>query len=187
MVNGQGVPKSKEFQEAIQALYGITFTIKFTLKFAKIGPEYTVPPLDGLWWMKDGKPFNIKKKKDWLWTLMIMQPKHITKKHLTDAIKTIREKDKKKKRKSSPALDKVELKPFDEGLCVQIMHIGPYSAEKPTIEKMHRFAQEKGYKFQGKHHEIYLSDPRRTKSEKLCTVLRHPIKNNLRNIKRNNE
>ncbi|MFH1236692.1 MAG: GyrI-like domain-containing protein [Parcubacteria group bacterium] len=181
MVDGEGSPESKKhttpFQQAIQALYSIAYTVKFTLKFARVGPEYTVPPLDGLWWMKGGKnDFDLKRPNDWRWRLMIVQPNHVTKRHIVDAIKLIRERAKKKKQPPSPRLDDVVLKPFAEGLCVQIMHIGPYDKEKPSIEKLLIFVKEKGYKIAGLHHEIYLSDPRRVVPSKLRTVLRHQVK-----------
>ena len=181
MVEGSGAPGGKAFQEAIQAVYSAHFTIKFTLKFAKIGPEYTLPPLEALWWTKSGRHFNVKSPSDWQWCVMLMQPPHILKKHLSDAIKTIREKaaakaGKKGARPASPALSKIILAPFAEGLCVQLMHVGPYAKEKPTLDRMEAFAVAKEYQMIGKHHELYLGDPRMTKPEKLKTVLRHPIK-----------
>lgn len=178
MVDGKGgnPEKNTNFHQAIQALYSIAYTIKFTLKFAKVGPEYTIPPLDGLWWMKGGKKFDQKRPNDWRWRLMIVQPNHVTKKHIADAITLIRERAKKKKQTPSPNLDNVALKAFNEGLCVQVMHIGPYDKEKPSIDKLLAFAKEKGYRIVGHHHEIYLSDPRRTAPSKLKTVLRYQVK-----------
>lgn len=178
MVSGTGgnPSKNKEFQDALQALYTVAFTVKFTLKFAKVGPEYTVPPLEALWYTTDGKPFDMKNQKNWAWTTMITQPTHITKKHIVNSFKTIRERAAKKKQKVSPKLKEIKLKPFTEGKCVQIMHIGPYSKEGENIKLIHEFAKSQGYKLYGKHHEIYLGDPRRTKPAKLRTVLRQPIK-----------
>lgn len=170
MIDGRGDPNnSKEFQDAVQALYGVTFTVKFALKKAKLGPEYTVPPLEGLWWMADSRPFDMQDKKSMQWTLMIMQPSHITKTHVADTIKKLSEK------KLNEALSKIRLELFHEGLSAQIMHIGPYSAEGPTIEKLHNFVRNKGYDLRGRHHEIYLSDPRKSAPEKMKTILRHPI------------
>ncbi|MFH1171782.1 MAG: GyrI-like domain-containing protein [bacterium] len=181
MVEGHGAPGGTAFQEAIQAVYSAHFTIKFTLKFSNIGPEYTLPPLEALWWAKSGNYLDVKKPSDWQWRVMLMQPPHVTKKHLADAITQIREKATKKAgkkgaRPASPALATIQLAPFTEGLCVQIMHIGPYAQEKPTIECMQQFAKAKGYEMVGKHHEIYLGDPRMTQPEKLRTVLRHPLR-----------
>lgn len=170
MIDGKGdANNSKEFQDAVQALYGVTFTVKFALKKAKQGPEYTVPSLEGLWWMADNQQFDMQDKKNWLWTLMIMQPDHVTKNHIAEAIKKLSEK------KPNEALSKIRLETFHEGLSVQIMHIGPYSAEGPTIEKLHNFVKNNGYKLRGEHHEIYLSDPRKSAPEKTKTILRYPI------------
>jgi len=170
VIDGKGDPNnSKEFQEAVQALYGVTFSVKFVLKKTKQGPEYRVPPLEGLWWMADNRQLDIEDKKNWLWTLMIRQPDHVTKNHIAQAIKKLREK------KPNQALSKIRLETFHEGLSAQIMHIGPYSAEGPTIEKLHNFVKNNGYKLMGKHHEIYLSDPRKSAPKKMKTILRHPV------------
>jgi hypothetical protein len=180
MVTGAGSPESKKhhvpFQQAIQALYGIAYTIKFTLKFSKKGPEYTIPPLDGLWWMKGKNDFDLKRPADWRWQLMIAQPDHITVQHIKDAINTITERAKKKKEIPSTFLKKIKLITWNEGLCVQIMHIGPYDKEKPNIDKIHVFAKAEGYKLHGLHHEIYIGDPRKMQPSKLKTVIRQPIK-----------
>ena len=175
MVEGAGDPNgSQEFQDGVQALYGVTFTIKMSPKKgpAPVGYfEYVVPPLEGLWWLKGAKAFDMSRnKKDWCWTLMIMQPEFVTAELVADALRHL------KKKKENPALDKLRFEVFDEGAAVQIMHIGPYADEGPTIEKMHAFAKEKGYQLTGKHHEIYLSDPRKTRPEKLRTVLRQPVR-----------
>jgi len=171
MINGQGDPNtSKDYRQAIEALYGVSFTIKFTLKFAKRGPEYTVPPFETLWWIPDGKPFTAENKSTWLWQAMIRQPDHVKKADVMDAIKKASEK------KPNPASAKIRFESLEEGPCVQIMHIGPYGEEGPTIAKMDAYIKENGYEFRGEHHEIYLGDPRRTAPEKLKTVLRHPVK-----------
>lgn len=170
ILDGKGDPDGSDFQDAVQALYGATFTIKFALKAAKVGPEYTVPPLEGLWWMAGDRPFDQQAREEWLWRAMIMQPPHITAAHLSGAVGTL------SKKKPSPSLSKLRLEAFHEGLSVQIMHVGPYSEEGPTIERLHKFAEEKGYELRGKHHEIYMGDPRRAAPEKLKTILRHPIK-----------
>lgn len=168
MIDGRGDPnKSKEFQSAVEALYGAAYTIKFSLKKAKIGLEYSIPPLEGLWWMK-GK-FDAKNKKAWQWTLMLTQPPHVSEKHVEDAVKTLSAK------KQNPSLQKIRLELFDEGICAQILHIGPYSAEEKTIKRLHDFILEAGCESHGKHHEIYLSDPRKTAASKLKTIIRQPI------------
>jgi len=167
---GESPETSRQFQEAMKTLYGAAYTLKFTSKLRKKNPiDYPVMALEGLWWTSSGE-FDFSKKEDWRWTMMIMQPKHITEKMLQDALKHVRE-----KRGDNPALGKLRLEAFHEGLSMQIMHIGPYSEEPRTIERMRSFAHENGYRLRGKHHEIYFGDPRRTKPEKLKTVLRHPI------------
>lgn len=166
---GQGPGTSQAFQDAIQALYGISFTLKFMSKLRKEDSlDYTVMALEGLWWVEDGE-FDITKPGNWRWTAMIMQPAHITEAMYREALAQLR------KKKDSPALDKLRLESFHEGLCMQIMHIGSYAAEPATLEKMHAFARDNGYTGRGKHHEIYLGDPRRANPAKLKTVLRHPV------------
>jgi len=166
---GETIETSQEFQNAIQALYGASYTLKFTSKLRKKNPiDYPVMALEGLWWTASGE-FDFSKKEDWRWTMMILQPKHITRKMLQGALKQLKEK------RDDPSLSKLRLEGFHEGFSMQIMHVGPYSEEPRTIEKMKNFAQENGYSLRGKHHEIYLGDPRRAKPEKLRTVLRHPI------------
>jgi hypothetical protein len=166
---GQTPGTSQEYQDAIGALYGASFTLKFMSKLRKKNPiDYTVMALEGLWWTDSGE-FDFNKKEPWKWTMMIMQPQHITNEIFQEALQQVR------KKKDNPALSKIRLESFHEGLSTQIMHVGPYSEEPRTIEKMHEFARENGYTLRGKHHEIYLGDPRRAKPEKLRTILRHPI------------
>ena len=171
MIDGKGDPNTAlEYQEALQALYPVAFTLKFMLK--KTGVlDYTVPPLEGLWWAKNMDVFTIDGRKDeWLWTMMIMQPQQVTQVQLKEAIDDVRRK------KNPKLLDRIRLETYHEGLAVQIMHIGPYSEEGPIIQRMHQHAFDEGYKLHRKHHEIYLSDPRRAKPEKMRTVIRQPIK-----------
>jgi hypothetical protein len=127
-----------------------------------------VSPLEALWWTEG--VFDMSQPPDtWLWTAMIMQPGVITRKVVDAAIEELRRKN------NPPALPKLRFESFAEGLSVQILHLGPYAEERPTIERMHRFARDNGYAPCGKHHEIYLGDPRRTKPEKLKTVVRQPV------------
>ena len=161
---------SKSFQDAIGALYGASYTLKFMSKLRKSNPiDYKVMALEGLWWTDAGQ-FDINKKDNWKWTMMIAQPEHITEEMFHEALRNLKEK------KDNPALSKARLESFWEGRCVQIMHIGPYGEEPRTIEKMAAFAGENGCRLCGKHHEIYLGDPRRCAPERLKTILRHPIK-----------
>ena len=165
---------SPDFAEATQALYGIAYTLKFALKKRKQDPiDYPVMALEGLWGVTDGH-FDITVKDNWSYTLMILQPEVVTADLFTEAVEQVR-----KKRGDSPALSRVRLEQFEEGLCVQVMHIGPYATEPATIESMRAFAAEQGYRDRvgpnGLHHEIYLGDPRKADPGKLKTVLRHPI------------
>ena len=166
--------KSPLFAEATQALYGIAYTLKFMLKKRKTNAiDYPVMALEGLWWVEDGM-FDITVKDNWFYTLMIMQPDVITREIFEEARDQIC-----KKRGQSISLSKLRLAEFEEGLCAQTMHIGPYATEPATIERMRLFAQENGYRdcvgLGGKHHEIYLGDPRKADPAKLKTVLRHPV------------
>ena len=174
MIDGEFGPgdtpdTSQEFQEAIGALYGASYTLKFMSKLREDDPiDYTVMALEGLWWVEGGE-FDLSRKEDWRWTMMIMQPEHITEGMFQEALHQLREK------KDNPALYKLRLERFQEGLSMQIMHIGPYSEEPRTIEKMEAFARENGYGLRGRHHEIYLGDPRRARPDRLRTILRHPV------------
>ncbi len=161
---------SPGFEEAMQAIYSAAYTLKFMSKLRKENPiDYTVMAVEGLWWVEDGL-FELSHKDNWVYTLMMMHPDHITPAMLAEALEQIR-----KKRGDSPALSRLRLEEFEEGLCVQAMHIGPYADEPATKEKMDLFARENGYRMHGKHHEIYMGDPRRTAPEKLKTVLRQPV------------
>ena len=174
MIDGEIEPSetpgtSQEYQNAIGALYGVSFTLKFMSKLRKQNPvDYTVMALEGLWWTESGE-FDFNKKERWKWTTMIMQPQHIAKEMFQEALQQVR------KKRDSPALSRIRLQSFREGLSMQIMHVGPYAEETRTIEKMREFARENGYTLRGKHHEIYLGDPRRAKPEKLRTILRYPV------------
>ena len=167
---GHGPGSSPGFQEAMQALYGASYTLKFMSKLRKDDPvDYPVMALEGLWWVESGQ-FSFTRMDNWMYTLMIMHPDHITQAMFEDAVQQVRV-----KRGDNPTLAHLRWEQFEEGLCMQTMHIGPYASEPATIEKMDAFAREHGYTLHGKHHEIYLGDPRRTQPEKLKTVLRHPI------------
>jgi hypothetical protein len=171
---GQAPSTSPLFAEATQALYGLSYTLKFMLKKRKTNAiDYPVMALEGLWWVEDGF-FDITVKDNWFYTLMIMQPEVITKEIFEEAHEQVR-----KKKGDSPLLSKVNLGYFEEGLCVQTMHIGPYATEPATIDRMKEYMAENGLKDNvgpnGKHHEIYMSDPRKAAPEKMKTVLRHPV------------
>jgi hypothetical protein len=166
--------KSPSFAEATQALYSISYTLKFMLKKRKTNAiDYPVMALEGLWWVEDGV-FDITIKDNWFYTLMILQPDVITEEIFSEGMDQVR-----KKKGDSPFLSKLRLEKFEEGQCVQTMHIGPYATEPATVERMRVFALENGYQDRvglgGKHHEIYLGDPRKADPAKLKTVLRHPV------------
>lgn len=170
MVDGQGDPNgSKEFQDAVGALYSTVYSLKFARKKTGEQPDFTIGALEGLWWTPSAKDFDMGKKKYWLWTVMIWLPDFISSAEFKAQVEIV------KVKKPNSALEKIRLEFFEEGLVAQIMHIGPYADEQPNIEKVHAYAAEQGYKQGGKHHEIYLGDPRRAKPEKLKTILRHPL------------
>lgn len=166
MIDGSGDPNGPEFQTAVEALYSASYGIKFNAK--KTGNDYTVMPLEGLFWSDDMSSFSLGNKNAWKWTLMIVQPDFISEEMVQKAIETAKE---KKGLKLMPRFEA-----YHEGLSAQIMHIGPYSAEEPKIRMLHDFVRENGYELQGRHHEIYLSDPRRAAPERLKTIIRQPIK-----------
>ena len=169
MEPGETPETSVVFQNALEALYGISYTLKFMSKLREENPiDYTVMALEGLWWVDSGE-FDFNVAEPWRWTLMIMQPEHITEKMYQEALQQL------KKKRDSPVLSQLRFEAFCEELCIQTMHIGPYSEEPQTIQRMRAFAEENGYAYCGRHHEIYLGDPRRAKPEKLRTVLRHPV------------
>ncbi|MGZ4105268.1 MAG: GyrI-like domain-containing protein [Actinomycetota bacterium] len=169
MVDGTGSPTSgTDYQAAFGALYSVAYTAKFTLKKAG-GVQFSVMPLETLWWNIDGR-LDLDSKAAWHWRAMIAMPDEVTAEDIEAARKAAAVKH------ASPSLKKLRFKEFHEGLCVQVMHVGPYSAERETIERLHAFATAQGYKLHGKHHEIYLGDPRRTKPEKLKTIIRQPVR-----------
>jgi hypothetical protein len=171
MIDGHGDPNTaQEYQDAVEALYAVSYKLKFTSK-KELGKDYVVPPLEGLWWAEDMEAFTaVRDKSVWDWTMMIMQPEWITQEMVEEAVKQV-------EKKGLPALSQLYLETYREGLAVQILHIGSYDDEGPTIAKMHQeFMPENGYEPAGKHHEIYLSDPRKVAPEKLKTVLRQPVR-----------
>ncbi|MBK1877342.1 GyrI-like domain-containing protein [Pelagicoccus mobilis] len=167
MIDGEGDPgKGGEFELAIEALYPLAYSLKFMSKQSESGQDYVVPPMEGLWWADDMSAFLEQRRDEWKWTLMIMQPDFIRDEMVESAFETVR------KKKRPEFLDRVRFESFDEGTSVQIMHIGPYSEEGPNIQRLHAKIDELGKTHNHKHHEIYLSDPRRAAPEKLKTVLR---------------
>jgi len=170
MVDGSGDPNnSAVFQSAVELLYALSYTLKFMVKKEGLGPDYSVMPLQGLWWADNMEHFLEGERDKWKWTLMILQPDFITK----AMVKKAKAEAEKKKGKS---FENVRFEKYHEGLTAQIMHIGPYSEEHPTIEKLHKFIEAEGYKRYGLHHEIYLGDPRKADPAKLKTIIRQPMR-----------
>ena len=170
MIDGEGNPNtSSAFQAAVEALFSLSYTLKFMIKKGKEAIDYGVMPLEGLWWADDMSQFNINNKDNWKWTIMIMQPEIVKARLVHEAIEQVR------KKKDFTALPKIRFEAFSEGKAAQIMHIGPFSEEGPTIQKVHDFIAEMKFKLSGKHHEIYLSDIRKAAPEKWKTIIRQPM------------
>lgn len=172
MIDGHGDPNvAPAYQAALDALYAVAYKIKFASK-QEAGRDYVVPPLEGLWWAEDMASFtDARNKSAWEWTMMIMTPEWVPPEMYAAAVAAVGA------QKDLPALPQLRLETYHEGLAVQIMHIGPYDAEGPTLARMHQqWMPANGYEENGKHHEIYLSDPRRVAPEKMKTILRQPIR-----------
>lgn len=172
MLDGHGDPNSTPaYQEAVEALYAVAYKLKFASK-QQLGRDYAVMPLEGLWWAEDMASFTARRdKSEWDWTMMIMHPEWVTEEMFGEATAVVA------KQKALPALAKLRLEPYHEGQSVQMMHIGSYEDEAPTLHKLHHeFMPANQLAFNGRHHEIYLSDPRRVAPEKLKTVLRQPVR-----------
>ncbi len=167
MVDGDGEPGGKSFQEAMAVLYTVACTMKFRSKRV-LKKDYDMMAPEGLWWMKGGK-VDMSRRDKWRWTLMIVVPDFVSDKLFRDSVAEVRSK------KNPPGLDKARLETLEERTCVQIMHIGPYASEPESVAKLEAFNKAHGYKMVGKHHEIYFGDPRRSAPSKLKTVIRHPV------------
>lgn len=169
MVDGEGDPNtSRAYQEAVEALFSVAYAVKFKVK-KTLAIDYGVLPLEGLWWADDMAKFSVDDKSAWKWTMMIMQPNFVSEALIRDTIAEV------KKKKDLPALAEFRFESFAEGRCAQILHVGPFSAEGPTVAKVHAFIASVG-KLSGKHHEIYLSDIRKADPAKWKTVIRQPLR-----------
>ncbi len=172
MIDGEGSPDSKVYQEAVAWLYSVVYPIKFIAK-KKYGKDFVAPPLEGLWWADNMNDFINGKKENWKWRMMIALPnwpEEELQSLFADAVE-------KASKKLGEVPKSLRMEWFDEGKSVQIMHIGSYSEEGATITKMHEeFMPANGLKPHGFHHEIYLNDPRRVAPEKLRTIIRQPVK-----------
>jgi len=168
MIDGEGDPNtSQAYADAIEVLYAVSYAVKFMIKKGALAIDYGVMPLEGLWWADDMSCFSTADKSNWKWTMMIAQPSFVTTEIIELAIAGVK--------KNPKAIAKLRLELFSEGKCAQIMHIGPFSEERPTVEKVHLFIDSRSQRI-GKHHEIYLSDIRKAAPSKWKTIIRQPMK-----------
>lgn len=169
MIDGEGDPNtSPQYAHAVEALFTVSYTVKFMVKKGPSAIDYVVMPLEGLWWADDLTTFIANDKSKWKWTMMIMQPNFVELEVLHAGIAEA------KKKKVLPAVNELRIENFTEGLCAQVLHVGPFSEEGPTIQKVHAFIGARS-SLAGKHHEIYLSDIRRTNPAKWKTIIRQPM------------
>jgi hypothetical protein len=170
-VDGHGDPNtSPEYASAVQELYSVSYAAKFAVQKAG-GTSFKVSALEGLWWAEDLSTFSAARKSEWDWTMMIRQPDTLT----GDLVESLT--DQVAAKKSMPAARALRLISFEEGAAAQVLHVGPYATEAPTIVRLPEFIRQQGFTFDGhryKHHEIYLGDPRRSAPEKLRTIIRQP-------------
>ncbi len=178
MIDGAGNPNtSKAYGQAISALYGLSYGLKFHSKI-ELGKDYVVPPLEGLWWADDMGVFASGDKGKWQWTMMMRQPVWSTPSLLEDirAVSITKNAKKKASPTDEQTIAKVRLETLTEGKCVQVLYVGPYDNEGETLRTMHsEFIPQNNMSMTGKHHEIYLNDPRKISPEKLKTILRQPV------------
>ena len=169
MIDGEGDPNtSQEYAQAVEALFSASYTSKFLIKKGPQAIDYAVMPLEGLWWADDMSAFSADDKSKWKWTMMIMQPDFVKLEVLHSAIAEV------KRKNTSPSVSKLRIEKFTEGSCAQVLHVGPFSEEGPTIQKVHDFTNSKS-SLTGKHHEIYLTDIRRADPAKWKTIIRQPM------------
>ncbi len=169
MIDGEGDPNSSQtYSEAVEALFAVSYTAKFMVKKGAQQIDYTVLPLEGLWWAEDMSEFSVEDKSNWKWTMMILQPDFVSAEVIEFAILEVH------KKKNLKTLQRMRAESLSEGRCAQVMHIGPFTEEGPTIARLHQFIDERSQKT-GKHHEIYLSDIRKAAPEKWKTILRQPM------------
>jgi hypothetical protein len=168
MIDGEGDPNtSQTYAEAVETLFMVSYTVKFKVK-KTAAIDYTVMPLEGLWWTDDMSRFTVEDKSDWKWTMLILQPDFVARETIESAIGEL------KKKKNPNVIAKVRFEAFSEGKCAQILHVGPFSEEGPTIVKVHQYIDSSS-KLTGKHHEIYLSDIRKANPAKWKTIIRQPM------------
>ena len=170
MIDGEGDPNtSPSYAQAVEALFSVSYAVKFMVKRGAEAVDYSVMPLEGLWWADDMSTFLTNDKANWKWTMMIMQPDFVVPGQVHAAIAEV------KRTKPKAAVSDLRIEQFTEGLCAQVLHIGPFSEEGPTIQRVHAFISSRA-RLTGKHHEIYLSDVRRTEPARWRTIIRQPMK-----------
>jgi hypothetical protein len=169
MIDGAGDPNTTPlYAQAVEALFSVSYTAKFMVKRGPSGVDYAVMPLEGLWWSDDLSSFANNDRAKWQWTMMIHQPPYADDAVLADAIAAV------KRKKGLTAADALRLESFTEGVCAQTLHVGPFTAEGPTIRRVHDFIESRA-SLAGKHHEIYLSDIRRADASRWKTIIRQPM------------
>lgn len=171
-IDGRGDPNtSAEYRAAVEALYAVAYGLKFSFKKQAKNPvDYPVMPLEGLWWVRDMREFDLHKKNEWNWRMMIMQPPCVEPPQVEEMKTDVA------RRKRLSSVTKVELIRYHEGEAAQVLHLGPYADEAPTIQALHDFIDGEGYIKDGLHHEIYLGDPRKTAPSRLKTIIRQPVR-----------
>lgn len=170
MIDGEGDPNtSSRYADAVEALFSVSYAAKFMVKKANPDLDYAVMPLEGLWWSGDLSAFTNNDRTKWQWTMMILQPDFVEESIIDAALAQV------ERKKALPALGALRLERLSEGPCAQILHVGPFTAEGPTIARVHEFIESRSA-LAGKHHEIYLSDIRRADPAKWKTIIRQPMK-----------
>ena len=170
MVDGQGDPNvALQYAQAVEALFAVSYAAKFMVRKGPQAVDYAVMPLEGLWWADDMAAFDGQDKARWRWTMMIMQPQWVNAELMQGVLAEVGTK------KDLPALERLRLETFAEGSCAQILHVGPFSDEGPTVRRLHDYVDAHGSRT-GKHHEIYLSDVRRAAPAKWKTIIRQPMR-----------
>ncbi|UXX77770.1 GyrI-like domain-containing protein [Reichenbachiella carrageenanivorans] len=167
-ISGIGAPEEERFQSSVGAIYAVAYTVK---KYAKSEQnDFVVPKMEAFWWVDEGLVFDETPKSDWQWQLMIRMPDLVSDEHVDQAVEEVI------KKKGICLANEVQLKAIHEGRCVQVLHVGSYYEEGPSIKKILEYMKSNGLEMNGYHHEIYLSDPTRTAVEKLKTIIRYAVK-----------
>src|SRR6056297_3122000 len=170
MIDGKGNPNTSEkYKMAVKSLFKLSYKLKYAVKKQK-GVKYPTPPLEGLWWVENMENFSLQNKEEWIWTAMMRIPSIVPDKIAQSVLKTIRE----KKGERFPALNQIRIESYEEGTAAQVFYEGEYEHEGPIIQKLHEEIKAQGYELRGKHHEIYLSNPKIRFWKKPKTIIRQP-------------